>query len=284
MKNKFLCLILSLFLILSCFIIPCSADIMLGDVDADGKVSAADARLALRYSVRLEELSPDAIFRADTDSNGLILAGDARTILRISVGLAQSTRIENQYDMIRCGVFEYKGERLDTETGKYEYFELARTTETIHLFTAFEGVEIGIFIKDGVVYTVSHQKKMYLVTPDEIFSTLGVKKEDMLKGTEMTGSDLPALSEAYSIKNGNVDGYNCKIHLIKSGSGTIEVSMCGKKLIRVREYDSRGVLIAATNFYSVSMNIPSFKKAIPSDYKRYEGKMQALTFVGELLK
>lgn len=284
MKNKLLSFALSLFLLTGSFFIYASADIMLGDVDADGKVSAADARLALRYSVRLENLTPDGIFRADTDSNGIITASDARTILRISVGLAESKRIESQYDMIRSGVFEYRGERLDISTGKYEYYELARTKDTVHLLTAFEGVEIGMFIKDGIVYTVSHEKKIYLVTPDEIFSTLGVDKNDILSGADLTGLDLPPLTDAYSVKDGNVEGYNCKIYLMRRNSGIIEVSMCGKKLIRVREYDSRGVLTSATNFYNVTMNIPEYKKAIPSDYKRYEGKMQAITFVGELLK
>ena len=60
-----------------------------GDVDCDGAISAADARLALRTSVGLEkysEISPEYkaanIERADG-----ITASDARLILRASVGL-----------------------------------------------------------------------------------------------------------------------------------------------------------------------------------------------------
>ena len=58
-----------------------------GDADCDGKVTAADARLALRASVDLETLSEYAAKAADTDSDGKITAADARVILRLAVGL-----------------------------------------------------------------------------------------------------------------------------------------------------------------------------------------------------
>ena len=60
-----------------------------GDVDLDGKVAAADARLALRAAVELETYASDSaeFFAADVDRDGVITAGDARTILRAAVGL-----------------------------------------------------------------------------------------------------------------------------------------------------------------------------------------------------
>ena len=58
-----------------------------GDVDMDGKVSSADARLTLRAAVKLEKLSEAAGFLADADGDNTITAADARLILRASVGL-----------------------------------------------------------------------------------------------------------------------------------------------------------------------------------------------------
>lgn len=58
-----------------------------GDVDADGSVSSADARLALRYAVGLEVPTEDQKLLADYDENGTIDAADARSILRVAVGL-----------------------------------------------------------------------------------------------------------------------------------------------------------------------------------------------------
>ena len=60
---------------------------LLGDVDFDGNITAADARLALRASVGLENFNAKQTKAADADKDGKITAADARLILRCSVGL-----------------------------------------------------------------------------------------------------------------------------------------------------------------------------------------------------
>lgn len=58
-----------------------------GDVDDNGSITAADARLILRYTVGLEKLDTALIKRADYKNSGTVSASNARTTLRISVGL-----------------------------------------------------------------------------------------------------------------------------------------------------------------------------------------------------
>ena len=60
-----------------------------GDVDGNGEISAADARLALRRSVGLETYEPGspAFLACDVLRDGNVTAADARLILRASVGL-----------------------------------------------------------------------------------------------------------------------------------------------------------------------------------------------------
>ena len=61
----------------------------LGDIDNDNKITASDARLALRRAVDLEnyaEGSPEFL-ACDIDKDGKVTAGDARIILRIAVDL-----------------------------------------------------------------------------------------------------------------------------------------------------------------------------------------------------
>ena len=60
-----------------------------GDIDMDGKVTAADARLALRAAVGAENLNDVQNIIADTDKDGDVDAADARLILRKSVGLEE---------------------------------------------------------------------------------------------------------------------------------------------------------------------------------------------------
>ena len=60
-----------------------------GDVDANGRLEAADARLALRAAVGLESFAQgsDDFRAADADRNNELTAADARMILRAAVGL-----------------------------------------------------------------------------------------------------------------------------------------------------------------------------------------------------
>lgn len=59
----------------------------LGDVDGNGKIDAGDARLALRASAKLENLSDAGFVAADIDSDDNISAEEARTILRVGAKL-----------------------------------------------------------------------------------------------------------------------------------------------------------------------------------------------------
>ena len=73
-----------------------------GDVDGDGKVTSADARLALRASIRLEDIreGTDAFTAADADRNGKLEPEDARHILRASVGLENLATLSRSVDWI----------------------------------------------------------------------------------------------------------------------------------------------------------------------------------------
>ena len=71
-----------------------TADYTPGDVDGDGKISSADARLALRRSVMLEDYPEGTApyLACDADGDGAVSSADARLILRASVGLEDATK------------------------------------------------------------------------------------------------------------------------------------------------------------------------------------------------
>lgn len=60
----------------------------LGDVNFDGKVSAADARLALRIAAKLENPTAEQFIVANVIVDANVTAADARLILRVSAKLA----------------------------------------------------------------------------------------------------------------------------------------------------------------------------------------------------
>ena len=61
--------------------------ILLGDLDSNGKVTAADARLILRISAKLDSPSDTVRLAADLDSNTKVTAKEARSALRFSARL-----------------------------------------------------------------------------------------------------------------------------------------------------------------------------------------------------
>lgn len=61
-----------------------SAQWDLGDVNMDGRVTAGDARLALRFSAKMEDLSAAQVKLADFNADGKVQANDARLIMRLS--------------------------------------------------------------------------------------------------------------------------------------------------------------------------------------------------------
>lgn len=62
-------------------------DIVKGDADGDGKVTAADSRAALRMAAHIDTLTGKNFICADIDKDGVISSADARRILRKAAGL-----------------------------------------------------------------------------------------------------------------------------------------------------------------------------------------------------
>ena len=86
--RKWICLLLTPALLCGLFAVGAAAG-MRGDVDQNGALQPADARLALRRSVELENYLPGSsrFIAADMDGDGAVSAGDARAVLRLSVNL-----------------------------------------------------------------------------------------------------------------------------------------------------------------------------------------------------
>lgn len=75
-----------------------STDIVLGDMNFDGKITSADARICLRASAKIVVLSEDQIKVADVYGTGKIDSSCARKILRVAA------KLENMNIVIRVKV------------------------------------------------------------------------------------------------------------------------------------------------------------------------------------
>ncbi len=118
----------------------------LGDIDGNNFVDAADARLALRIAVGLEDrMGPGTpqYAAADADGNGTVEAADARILLRVAVGL----------ESLHTGADT--GAPLSS---KEIYKKAAAYTFEINVVTAdYEAIGSGFAIsKDGCIVTNYH--------------------------------------------------------------------------------------------------------------------------------
>ncbi len=78
-----------------------------GDLDGDGMITAADARLCLRAAAGLEQLNEQQLQAADLSGNGTLVSSSARFILRTSVGLEQinSAIVRSETNALIVGPF-----------------------------------------------------------------------------------------------------------------------------------------------------------------------------------
>ncbi|MCD7774960.1 MAG: hypothetical protein LUH40_05215 [Clostridiales bacterium] len=67
--------------------LPDETLIKMGDMNEDGKITAADARSALRIAAKLDSSDDVELARIDADNNGKISTSDARLILRVAASI-----------------------------------------------------------------------------------------------------------------------------------------------------------------------------------------------------
>lgn len=62
-------------------------DMLAGDADGDGRITAGDSRTVLRYSAGMDKLQQNAILACDVNKDSRITASDARIILRCAANI-----------------------------------------------------------------------------------------------------------------------------------------------------------------------------------------------------
>lgn len=180
MKKKILTILCSVFmLVLLAF--TASAN-NLGDVTGDGKINAADARLALRYASKLEELTEEQITAADVDASGKVTPADARKILREAAGLTVDfISVQLNGKLIENGVLNVA---VCATNPPFAYIEDGE----------FTGINIEMARKIASYYDL--ELKLHNMSEDELINSvknnqcdIAFVKNDMQKGN-LTTDDI----------------------------------------------------------------------------------------------
>lgn len=70
--------------------------VKLGDLDGNGKITASDARLALRIAARLDTATDDQLKAGDLNGDGKIQSSEARSILRVAAKLDKEETLDQR--------------------------------------------------------------------------------------------------------------------------------------------------------------------------------------------
>jgi len=115
--KKVLAISLSVLLVFTCFSFSATAEetkATLGDIDGDGQVKIADARIVLKMAA---DITAADISKADMDGDGIVSLSDARAVLAISVDLIELP--------------EKTGDNLISDDPENEYIKLISTKYNI---------------------------------------------------------------------------------------------------------------------------------------------------------
>jgi len=155
-----------------------AVSIQMGDLNHDGKVTASDARLALRVSAKLEENKYD-VNSYDTDANGKLTASDARTILRVSAKLQKFTAGFDENRLPNAlNAFKAKQVSTNISLGDEMSMKIAMYNGNIYINVGqmIEGIPISgmLFIGDKIYLAgdLSKGETSALEIPEDMYDEL----------------------------------------------------------------------------------------------------------------
>ncbi len=279
MRKRLISIILTI-LFVFCSLPVFSSARSMGDVDNDNKITAADARLTLRCSVRLEKFSKQQTSAADMDGDGKITAGDARIILRLSVGLPEENVSSNEYEILRSGNFYIEGE-MSAEGAAYEKMAMAHYGDSSYMYSEFNGTGLGMLMDGDELYFIYPEKKAALHLSDVVLTMIGLSPEEY-SSENIDFSSMPEFGKLKKERTETFRNISCTVYSYPENGGFSEVYMNGTKLIRYLYRDADGRIISDMIVNSLSASVPAEYRSIPSDYKLYKGITGFVSFMGLL--
>lgn len=177
---------------------------MMGDANANGKVTAADARIVLRVAARLDPADSISIHNTDADGNGKISASDARLILRVAANLSEfvfgfdGNGIPCALNVLRSSEYYVKVSYREPSSSTTVSMSLAQNDKDIYIISDDMGFdtselgfsECGMMLNDDKVYAImgSGDSKIAMYIPDKMCEEMGMTKEEIKEISGMISS------------------------------------------------------------------------------------------------
>ena len=185
--------------------IPEEMNIMMGDVNLDGKVTAMDARNALRYAARLEPSEGVEMLSIDADGDGRISASDARSILRVAAKISQfitgfdGKGTPSVINTMRSNIYFIEVENFDSGKAESMKFSIARNKADVYMITD----DVNMIGEMGLGGMMTITKCGMMLKGEDIYAIMGTEKaniamfiaKEMQEEREMTPDSLYELTD-----------------------------------------------------------------------------------------
>ncbi len=280
--KKFISVLIAIILIIT----PVSAfavetenpmEIQMGDINFDGKISASDARMALRCAAKLDSSDNISMLSIDADGDGRISASDARCILRVSARLSKFTNGFNKdglpcaIETINSNIYSLDVSNYDEATKSSIEFEIARKNNNIYMMSDDEAMmgslgmggnalnitKCGMMISDNKIYALMGTDKadIAMEVPKELQTELGMDSSTLDEIAEMISTLVPedigmptptevdgqkAFSYSYSAA-----GQYCQLFISETG-----------RLLKIDGVMNNGDIVTLLTFNKVSGDTP----------------------------
>ncbi len=294
--KKIVSILLCAIITLSCFAVYGSAaSVMYGDIDGDKKVSAADARLVLRYSVKLENSFTQAQkTAADVNLDNKIDASDARSILRGSVNLDWAGDFgKTGSDILNGGSYYMEV----TVTGSDTPFKVVNTENVSYMeikvdfAAAFDKpdakpVDMGILSLNDTSYMVSPADNCYLIMDENLTGGSGsLDMSELLSMFDQMGGGAAVDAKPIDVKPVTIDGttYTARTFENKDDNGTTVHYLSGTKLCFIRSFDEDGTMTMEMIISEITTRIPENVSSIPANATIYTGETGMMAFMLKLV-
>lgn len=254
-----------------------SSAALIGDADANGMIEAADARLALRASVKLQTLSSSAFSRADVDSDGVVSSADARNILRMSVGLR--TPDLNELSFLTSNHYLLKGS-VTTYEGTSSV-EMAYASGNAYMSAELGGVTIAVAVSGGKTYMIYPAGRVSLEMTSDILSLLDTDVSELISVDDLDFSGYSP-DKADKVSTEYVGGKLCTGYTFRTSSGSIRFFVAGNELLRFTRYNSDGAPVEITDVDLITPAVSKDRQGPPAAYKKLSG-IEGLGELFELL-
>lgn len=288
--KRFVSVLLCMAMLFSCCaIFGSAAEIVYGDVDGDKKITAADARKVLRYSVNLENFTADQKKAADVDLSNKVDSADARLVLRGAVNLDWPGDFGlNGSQMFNRGTYLMKV----TVSGSDTPFVIANAEGCSYMeikvdfAEAFDKpeakpVDMGILTLDDASYMVLPAMNTYLRLDDELSASGGFNMSEIVDmfGKMNTSGTANAIPDLISTVKENNETYTTYTYNSTDNTGKTIHYLQGSKLCMIRTYDESNTLETEMIVESITTKIPDNIVSIPDDATKLGGEAGMMGFM-----